>query len=168
MQKRLEKRPELRTLVGALILGFGIIASLAFANYFVRDMSIWVLGRRAIAEVVDQWYEVTGENEEGEPLFQYYIRYRFEASNGKTLEHDQQVGAMEWGAMPIGSQVIVDYFPLYPQHNRLDNARYIPFYACTYVPVAFLSVAALMFGWSLVRSGPKEPLPELVGRNFQE
>lgn len=162
MREQPNGHPVLKTLIGVIVLGFGIIAGIAVVSYFARDVSIWFLGQRAIAEVVDTWYEVTGENEQGEPVFQYYIRYRFTASDGQVLERDHTVGVNEWGALRIGSPVIVGYFPLYPQHNRLDNARYIPFYACSYVPLAFLSVAALMVGWNMIRSGPKEPLPELV------
>jgi hypothetical protein len=45
----------------------------------------------------------------------------------------------------------VVYFPLYPQHNRIQESRFISVLACAYVPLVILAWAALGVGWYLLR-----------------
>ena len=50
------------------------------------------------------------------------------------------------GGLEQGSPVDVVYFPLYPNHNRLDESRFMPLLACSYVPLIMLSLAGLAAG----------------------
>lgn len=58
------------------------------------------------------------------------------------------------GALAVEEWVPVVYFRLYPQHNRLDQSRFIPAFACAYVPLVLVSVGALVATWRLLRSRP--------------
>jgi hypothetical protein len=58
------------------------------------------------------------------------------------------------GALAVEEQVPVVYFRLYPQHNRLDQSRFIPAFACAYVPLVAAAVGALVAAWRLLRSHP--------------
>lgn len=47
------------------------------------------------------------------------------------------------GGVDTGETIAIVYFPLYPAHNRMDESRYVPFLACTYLPLIALAGAAL-------------------------
>lgn len=141
-----------KTLAGALLLIIGLICLAVAIVSLARDLSIWVLGRRTTAEVVASWVERLGDDEEGELTFQYFIRYRFTAPGGQVITKTSNVEVREWSSLGEGSLVTVVYFPLYPTHNRLDEARFVPLLACAYVPLAFLTWAGLRVGWHLFRS----------------
>jgi hypothetical protein len=58
------------------------------------------------------------------------------------------------GALAEEDRVPVVYFRLYPHHNRLDQSRFIPAFACAYVPLVVVGVGALVAAWRLLRSRP--------------
>jgi hypothetical protein len=152
----------------------------------ITDFSIWILGRRTTAEVVAAWVEETSEENATEKTFEYFVRYRFSTPSGKVFSRTARVGVQEWGGLgmggPVGAiyqeqrnvpthgvgslergiPVAVVYFPLYPAHNRLDDSRFVPLLACTYVPLIGLSWAGLAAGRNLLKShsgayGPLRP-----------
>lgn len=56
------------------------------------------------------------------------------------------------GGIEAGGTVDVIYFPLYPAHNRMEESRFIPLLACTYLPLLMLAGSALAGARSLVRA----------------
>jgi hypothetical protein len=56
------------------------------------------------------------------------------------------------GGMEAGSPITVVYFPLYPEHNRLDESRYATLLACAYVPFLAVAGGLALGGWRLVRN----------------
>jgi hypothetical protein len=177
----LEDIPSLKRGLGGLllILGLALLAFLLFA--LGKDLSLWVFGETASAQVVDRWAEPTNAGEQEELSFDYYVRYRFTTPGGKVIFTTKTVAAQEWvgvghssrgqgatdfytgeevgasapvyqeqahlsefseGGLMSAEEVRVVYFPLFPAHNRLEESRFVPLLACTYVP--FLAVAGLL------------------------
>jgi hypothetical protein len=56
------------------------------------------------------------------------------------------------GGMEEGKAVGVVYFSLYPEHNQLDESRFVTILACAYMPFVLVSVTAIIGGLRLVRS----------------
>ncbi len=158
------KRSWGRLLAGVLVLSLGLACVLVTAFFLLRDVSIWILGRSVEAEVVDLWLNQTNEAAEGELTFEYYVRYRFTTSNGRTITRDSPVSGIEWSGLSPGSRVDVRYFPLYPQHNRLDDSRFVPILACAYVPVVLICGLIVAGGWHLIQTG----LFRSKGRSLRE
>ena len=147
-----DDHPVIRLLGGGLVLVVALIVAALLALQLARDLAIWVLGREVKAEVVDIWVEQLGEQDEGELEFEYYLQYSFTARSGETITKTTTVSASEWaGGSEEGGQIDVVYFPSYPQHNRLDDARYVPLLACSYVPALLIAGALLVAGWQLFR-----------------
>jgi hypothetical protein len=180
------RHPLLRTLVGSTLLMIGLGCLIFIVVNLATDLSVWILGRRTTAEVVAAWVEETSKEKTTEQTFEYFIRYRFSTSSGEVFTRTTRVGVQEWGGLgmsgPVGAiyqeqrnvpthgvgslerglSVAVVYFPLYPAHNRLDDSRFVPLLACTYVPLVALSWAGLAAGRNLLRSrdgayGPLRP-----------
>jgi hypothetical protein len=184
-----EEHPLARGLLGFFLLVFGL-SGLAFVVVnLAKDVSLWVFGEQATAQIVDLWAERTG-GDEAQPTFSYYMRYRFTTKDGRTISRTTRVAAAEWaglgssarafdravgeveepsfaggvyqehqhvpefgiGGMEEGATMAIVYFPPYPDHNRLDESRFIPALACAYVPLVFLSIVGLVAGWRLLRS----------------
>jgi hypothetical protein len=180
----LYRYPLLRTLVGSVLLTIGAGCLIFIVVNLATDLSIWALGRRTSAEVVTAWVEETSEEDATEQTFEYFVRYRFSTSSGEVFTRTTRIGVQEWGGLgmggPVGAiyqeqrkvpthgvgsleggvSVAVVYFPLYPAHNRLDDSRFVPLLACTYVPLVALSWAGLTAGRNLLksRSGAYRPL----------
>jgi hypothetical protein len=55
------------------------------------------------------------------------------------------------GGLEQGGSIAVVYFAPYPQHNRLEESRYLPLLACGYVPLVIASIAGLLVGWRSLR-----------------
>ncbi len=67
--------------------------------------------------------------------------------------HEQEhVPTFAIGGVERGSTIDVVYFPPYPAHNRLDESRFIPVLACSYVPLIAIGLVGWMGGRRLVRS----------------
>jgi hypothetical protein len=56
------------------------------------------------------------------------------------------------GGMEEGQGVDVVYFSPYPEHNRLDESRFVSLLACAYLPFVFVGVSAIIAGMRLVHS----------------
>jgi hypothetical protein len=81
------------------------------------------------------------------------MQYRFVASNGQIITATATLSMNEWAnGDGEGGEVDVVYFPPYPKHNRLDDSRYIPFLACSYLPFVLVTAAMLAAGWRIVGS----------------
>ena len=148
-----------RTVAGALILVLGLVCLTVLVVNLARDLSIWVLGRRVTAQVVDSWYEMVDVADGAEFTARYFITYEFTTPAGKIITGSSQLGGMEWSALGVGSPVDIVYFPLYPVHNRLDDTRFILLLAITYLPLVFLTWAGLTLGCHLLRRPRKERVP---------
>jgi len=160
--------------------GLLLLGSIVFAAFLIfslaKDLAIWGFGRQVSAVSLDRWTEETSEEGAREKTFQYFIKYQFETDDGRLITRVTSVGAREWVGfgMPgessivyqeqetvpaddmrnaqLGNRIDVIYFPLYPEHNRLNDLRYIPLYLCLYIPTLVLSLIGIRIGWSLVRS----------------
>lgn len=153
-----DDHPVLRLLGGGLVLVVALFLAALLAWQLARDLAIWVLGRDVKAEVVDLWVEQVGEQDEGELDFQYYMKYRFATVGGETITETTTLSVAEWaGGYEEGGQVDVVYFPPYPRHNRLDDSRYVPALACSYVPAILIAVALVAAGWQLFRPAVQRP-----------
>jgi len=166
----------LKRILGGLVL----LGSLLFAAFLIyslgKDLAIWGFGKQVSAVMLDRWTEETSEEEVREKTFEYFIKYQFETEDGRLITRVTSVGAREWVGfgMPgesgivykeqetvpaddmrnaqLGNTIDVIYFPLIPEHNRLNDMRYISLYLCLYIPTVALSVIGIRIGWSLVRS----------------
>jgi hypothetical protein len=140
-----------KTVAGVLLLIVGL-ACLGLLIYgLVTDLSIWVLGRRTVAEVVELWVERTSASDAEELTFEYFASYRFSVPGGRVLTSSSRLDVREWGALEKGGEVSVVYFPLYPKHNRVDEARFVPMLACAYLPLVVVAWACLGIGWYLLQ-----------------
>jgi hypothetical protein len=136
---------------GILLFVVGLVSLLYLAYSLVNDLSIWVLGRHTEAEVLELVVTRTSQADEGELTFSYSVRYRFATPGGLIIVDTARVDVREWGALTEGGPIDVVYFPLYPQHNRIDESRYVSVLACSYVPFVLLAWGALVGGFYLVR-----------------
>lgn len=187
----LEDHPSLKNALGVLLLigGIALLASMLFA--LGKDLSLWVFGQTATAQVVDRWVETTDTGEQGELDFRYFVRYRFSTPEGRVIVSTKTVAAQEWVGVGHGSQgqggadfysgeaqgpaapvyreqehlsefvdgglmsaaeVGVVYFPLVPDHNRLDETRLVPLLACTYAPFVVVACLALVVARRLLKN----------------
>jgi hypothetical protein len=149
----MDNHPVIRLLGGGLVLIVALFLTALLALQLSRDLALWVFGSEVKADVVDRWVEQIGDEDEGELQFEYYLRYQFTVANGQTLTGTTTLSVSEW-AGGDGGQVDVVYFPPYPQHNRLDDSRYVPLLACSYVPLILIAGAVLAAGWQLLRPAP--------------
>lgn len=143
------QRPLGRSLVGILLFVIGLACAAFLAYFLFQDLSLWVFGRRTLAEVVDLKVEQIGDFDEGELTFRYFVEYRFTTPGGQTITSISPADVREWGALQIGGPAAVVYFPLYPAHNRLDESRFVSILACAYLPLVMVSWICLGLGWYL-------------------
>ncbi len=141
------------TVGGALVFALGLACLGFLVVNLSSDLSIWVLGREATGHVTEQWVERLGDQEEGELTFSYHVRYQFTTRRGTVITQASTLGVGEWSSLGEGSPVEVVYFPLIPSHARLADQRFIPVYACTYLPFAIVAWAGLRAGRYLLRQG---------------
>jgi len=159
-----------RAAAGLLLLAIGLCCATFIVASLARDVSLWAFGRRARAVVVETWAEPIG----GESGFQYFIRYQFRTADGQIITRKTSIAAQEWTSLELGGPVEVVYLPLYPAHNRLDDARLVPVLACAYLPFLFLSGAGLAWGWRLaepirarvLRRGPSPAAGSVAGKTL--
>jgi len=143
--------PLVKIVAGGMLVLLGAVCLGVVLFGLAQDLPIWLFGRRIQAEVLDVWLERTSADDEGELSFEYFVRYQFTTPRGQVITRVSTVGVNEWSGLEKGGQIIAVYFPPYPAHNRLDDSRLVPVYACTYVPTAVLGWAGLLFGWRLLR-----------------
>jgi len=140
-----------RLLAGILLFVLGL-ASLGFLIYSLgNDLSIWVLGRHTQAEVIELVATRTSQADEGDLTFSYSVKYRFATPGGQVIVDTARVDVLEWGALTEGGPIDVVYFPLYPQHNRVDESRFVSVLACAYIPFVLFAWGALAGGVYLLR-----------------
>jgi hypothetical protein len=191
----LEEHPSLKRGMGLLLLVMGI-ALLAFLLFALgKDLSLWIFGRSATAQVVDAWAKATNSGDQEELTFHYYVRYRFTTPEGQAIVSTKSVSAQEWvgvghgsrgqggvdfysgeaegpvppvyqeqehlsefaeGGIASAAEVPIIYFPLYPAHNRLEESRFVPLLACTYVPLLVMAGLALIGARELLRTDPTQ------------
>jgi hypothetical protein len=140
-----------KMVAGVLLLILGLLCTGILVYGLVTDLSIWVLGRRTMAEVVDLWVERTSESDAQELTFEYFASYRFTTPGGKTITSSSRLDVREWGSLEKGGDVSVVYFPPIPRHNRVDEARFVPMLACAYLPLVVVAWASLGVGWYMLR-----------------
>ncbi|MDY0018868.1 MAG: hypothetical protein RBT47_02595 [Anaerolineae bacterium] len=75
-------------------------------------------------------------------------------------QEQEQVPQTTMGGAEQGSPVAVIYFPPYPQHNRLDDTRYILILLLSYLPFAVIGGGALWGGWHLLKPATMNGSPE--------
>ncbi|MBN1316254.1 MAG: hypothetical protein JXA42_12320 [Anaerolineales bacterium] len=141
----------LSKIAGLLLLIISLPLLVIILNYLVKDFSIWFLGQRITAEVVDLRLVRTSSEDETEYTFDYFVDYAFKLPNGDLVIGSSAVGGMEWSGMKKGGPVLVKYFPLYPSHNRLDDSRFVGFYICTYIPITAFVLAGFLAAVHLLR-----------------
>jgi hypothetical protein len=132
-----------------MLLGLACLTFLLFN--LVQDLTIWVLGRPATAKVLELSVVRTNDVDEGELTFDYFVRFQFDTSSGKVITSTSRLDVREWGALNEGGELEVVYFPLYPQHNRIDESRLVSMLACAYLPFTLFTWASLGVGWYLIR-----------------
>jgi hypothetical protein len=142
-----------RLIAGAVLLAVSLGLAVFLAISLARDVPIWFLGRDTMADVVDLWVEQTSENEEGDRTFRYYVRYQFTPAAGQPISRTMTLPVTEWSTLSKGGRVKITYFPPYPVHNRIEEARYMPVLACAYVPLLVACAAGLAASWHLLETG---------------
>jgi hypothetical protein len=163
--------------VSGLLLAAAGLVVLAFAGFnLARDASLWVLGRRIEARVIGTWIEHGADDRRGMPVYHWYVRYQFTTPTGRMVTGSSRMAAQEWTALGLrnpvelavqgqgptsqaggatleeGPSVDVVYFPAYPDHNRLDQSRFVPVLACAYVPLIVLGWGGLAAGRRLLQT----------------
>jgi hypothetical protein len=146
-----------RTIAGAVLLLAGVASTVFLLSNLASDLAVWVLGRSATGQVVEQWVERIGDADEGELSFHYYVRYEFTTASGRTITKTTRLAVTEWSNLEVGGPVAVLYFPLYPSHARLADQRFIGVYLCSYLPFAIAGWAGMSAGWYLLRQGAGRP-----------
>jgi hypothetical protein len=142
-----------RALAGTALLVFGLAGFLFVAINLARDASLWILGRHTTAEVIASRIEETAAANPEDIVFHCSIAYQFKTPQGQVFTRTARVSANE--LVDVGTTVPIVYFPLYPDHNRLDESRYVPLLACAYVPLVLLCLGVVGAGWHVIRPRAK-------------
>ncbi len=165
----LEESRLFRTALAVLLLaaGLGCLAFLLVS--LARDLSLWVLGERVEAVIVDRWAQETSP--EGAPVksFDYYLAYQFTTQDGRSFTRSSTVDPREWVGlgMPGASHVVYQEQAMVPADWVQDEVRdtapgelvdvlYFPPYPahfCLYVPMLILALTGLRLGLSVLRVG---------------
>jgi hypothetical protein len=87
------------------LLAFGLVCLTVAIVNLSQDVSLWVLGRRTTARVIDAWVEQGGENPDP-TTFQYFVRYEFTGLDGKIVHGEARVGAQEWASLGLGRRLL--------------------------------------------------------------
>lgn len=93
-----------RVILGALLLAAGLLGLVFLLFNLGQDVSLWLVGRRTMAQVVEQWAEPLNDVDEGEVAFRYYIRYRFMTPEGQVVTNTSSVSAVEWAGLGSGGR----------------------------------------------------------------
>ena len=139
-----------KKIAGVVMLVLGVlVAALVVINQF-RGFPLWVMGKTVDGIVEQKWYELIEEDAAGEMTFTYHAAYSFTTSEGERLKRETSLSANEWSALNEGGQVSVVYSRFDPANNRIDDSRFRPFLACTYIPFLFVAWLFLSQGWELL------------------
>jgi len=135
---------------GIVLMTIGLIIFILLVKNMLKDFPIWFFGRDATAVIVENWFEKVDEDDLYNIDYQYYVRYRFTASNGEVIVDTSSVSANEWSGLGAGREVLITYSPLDPSNSRIDDSRYMPILLCSYIPFFILCWLGLMSGWRLL------------------
>ncbi len=91
-----------------LSITFGLVCLAAATVNLTKDLSLWILGRRTTAEVVEAWVEQSDDSV-GPPSFQYFVRYRFAPSGRRTFTRTSRAGVREWASLGMAEPVDAIY-----------------------------------------------------------
>jgi hypothetical protein len=124
-------------------------------RYYVRYRFVTPNGRVVVSTktvAVQEWAGV-GHGSRGQAGVDFYTG---EAKGPAAPVYQEQEHLSEWaaGGLMGAAKVDVVYFPLYPAHNRLEESRFVPLLACTYVPFLALASLALLAGRRLLVDNP--------------
>jgi len=163
-------------LLGLVVHLMGLALVVFVGLGLAEDVSLWVFGRPAEAQVTATWIEEDASRSQAEPSYRWFVRYAFTTPDGRTINGVSTVSATEFATLGTsrptelvsreseasalregdapasGPTVDVVYFPPLPSHNRLDDSRYAALLACAYVPLMVAGWAGLMLGRRLLRA----------------
>ena len=139
-----------KKIVGFVIFAFGLILCILLIKNAAKDFPIWVFGRQTTGVVEKKWYELVGENNAGELAFDYFLSYKFASPNGETLTGSTSLAAQEWMAHEEGGEVDIIYASFNPSINRVDDSRFRPLLACSYIPFILIVWFSLVWGWNIL------------------
>ena len=97
---------QVRKWAGRLFLTLRLICLTVVVINLTKDCSIWVFGRRTTAEVRDAWIKQI-DHDVKEPVFQYFVRYRFATLDGQIVTGTSRVGAQEWAGLGMSRMRLV-------------------------------------------------------------
>ena len=60
----------------------------------------------------------------------------------------------EWSDLYRGTPLTIGFFPLYPEHNRLNDTRFLPLHTTAYLAALAISAIALIIGRELLKQAP--------------
>lgn len=112
-------------------------------NYYVRYRFTTPAGRVIVTTktvAAQEWVGV-GHSSRGQGAADFYSDEEVGAA-APVYQEQAHLSEFSEGGLMSASEVGVVYFPLFPAHNRLEESRFLPLLACTYVP--FLAVAGLL------------------------
>jgi hypothetical protein len=95
----LDDHPASRSVLGILLVAIGLACFLFVVVNLVQDLSLWVLGRRTIGQVVDMWAEPISAEGSAEIAYRYYVRYEFTTPKGEVISGTSSVAASEWSGL---------------------------------------------------------------------
>ena len=122
----------LKALGGALLFVAGILGLAFLAVSLLKDGSLWILGTRTQAEVVDLWAEVTSEPDAPVVTFRYLMQYTFTTASGRVVTETSSVSSGEWAGLGTAGrgQAGVDFFdnvelsaaaPVYQEQSHIPQ-----------------------------------------------
>lgn len=101
-----------KALAGVLLFITGVLGLAFLAFSLVKDGSLWILGTRTRAQIVDLWAEATSDPDAPEVTFRYFMQYRFTTPGGRVITETSTVSAGEWAGLGTAGrgQKGVDFF----------------------------------------------------------
>jgi hypothetical protein len=128
-------------------------------RYYVRYRFITPGGKTIVSTKTvsaQEWVGV-GHGARGQGGVDFYSG-EAEGAAAPVYQEQEHLSEFTAGGVADASQVAVVYFPPYPAHNRLEESRFVPLLACTYVPFLALAGMALLAARHLLR-------PDMVGQD---
>ena len=151
-----------KKIAGSVLFAFGLIFCFLLVKNAAKDFPIWIFGRQTTGVVEKKWYELVGENNAGELSFNYFLSYKFTTPNGKALSGSTTLSAQEWMDHEESGEVDIIYASFNPSINRVDDSRFRPLLACSYIPFILIVWFSLVWGWNIISEefGRFNPLPK--------
>jgi hypothetical protein len=124
-------------------------------RYYVRYRFVTPNGKVVVSTktvAAQEWVGV-GHGSQGRAGVDFYTG-EAKGPAAPVYQEQEHVSEMVEGGLMSAAEVDVVYFPLYPAHNRLEESRFVPLLACTYVPFLALAGMALLAGRRLLVDNP--------------